>query len=444
MKFKNIGPINHGKIEIGNLTVLCGGNNQGKTYITYALYGILKEMKVRFESMSSDELKLFAEGATIKIPKEEFNARYAKAVLDNIKKRSTTILNKVFNTTSSDHSFSGSEMVLEEKEIIDFLGLSSKHVFQKQLEFEKDIYRFEVTEVDVQFSCIRKKEHDFMLGVRDQQHTNIYNLLFSILIEEYISPRFSAFYIPAERTGINVFAKELNNDRARVLESINNSLIDEDDVEIVNSLKKRRTPYPQPVDDYVKYLNSLNDYDSKVDETNDISEIIRNQMVGGKFGVDSSTGSTYFKMQNEEKISLHMASSSAKSLYGLDYYIDNLSVYDIKNYLIIDEPEINLHPSNQIEFAVLINALVKKGLNVIISTHSDFLMKKLLNIALRNKIERNDGVKKDNTKVYEVSDGLVTEIDFFNDEVSFDNFDKNFDILNQEYMDLLDQLLEEG
>jgi predicted ATPase len=39
MKFgiKNLGPIKEANIEIGDLTIICGKNNTGKTYLTYAL-----------------------------------------------------------------------------------------------------------------------------------------------------------------------------------------------------------------------------------------------------------------------------------------------------------------------------------------------------------------------------------------------------------------------
>ena len=38
---KNLGPINEATFTVGDLTVICGKNNTGKTYITYATYGFL-------------------------------------------------------------------------------------------------------------------------------------------------------------------------------------------------------------------------------------------------------------------------------------------------------------------------------------------------------------------------------------------------------------------
>ena len=40
--FRNIGPIDHAEMELGDLTVIAGHNNTGKTYLAYSIYGFLK------------------------------------------------------------------------------------------------------------------------------------------------------------------------------------------------------------------------------------------------------------------------------------------------------------------------------------------------------------------------------------------------------------------
>ena len=40
--FKNIGPVQDAELELGDLTVIAGRNNTGKTYLVYTLYGFLK------------------------------------------------------------------------------------------------------------------------------------------------------------------------------------------------------------------------------------------------------------------------------------------------------------------------------------------------------------------------------------------------------------------
>ena len=41
-RFSNIGPVKEAALKLGELTVIAGRNNTGKTYIAYSLYGFLK------------------------------------------------------------------------------------------------------------------------------------------------------------------------------------------------------------------------------------------------------------------------------------------------------------------------------------------------------------------------------------------------------------------
>ena len=41
-RFEHIGPVAEAALELGDLTIICGRNNTGKTYLAYTLYGFLK------------------------------------------------------------------------------------------------------------------------------------------------------------------------------------------------------------------------------------------------------------------------------------------------------------------------------------------------------------------------------------------------------------------
>ena len=41
ISIKNLGAIKQAEFTLGELTIICGGNNTGKTYATYALFGFL-------------------------------------------------------------------------------------------------------------------------------------------------------------------------------------------------------------------------------------------------------------------------------------------------------------------------------------------------------------------------------------------------------------------
>ena len=66
MKFcvSNLGPINKAEIELGDLTLICGKNNTGKTYLTYAFNTFLDTIgqNLALPLKDSDLDKLISEG----------------------------------------------------------------------------------------------------------------------------------------------------------------------------------------------------------------------------------------------------------------------------------------------------------------------------------------------------------------------------------------------
>jgi predicted ATPase len=69
------------------------------------------------------------------------------------------------------------------------------------------------------------------------------------------------------------------------------------------------------------------------------------------------------------------SSSSVRSLLDLGVYLR--CVASVGDLLVIDEPELNLHPQNQRRVARLLARLTNVGINVLVTTHSDCLIKEL-------------------------------------------------------------------
>ena len=83
------------------------------------------------------------------------------------------------------------------------------------------------------------------------------------------------------------------------------------------------------------------------------------------------------------KLDLHLTSSTVKSLFGLWAYLE----FDAQpgDVLMIDEPELNLHPANQRLIARLIARLINAGLRVIASTHSDYLVREINSLIMLSR-----------------------------------------------------------
>lgn len=87
------------------------------------------------------------------------------------------------------------------------------------------------------------------------------------------------------------------------------------------------------------------------------------------------------------------ASSGVKGLIGLSLYLQyNAQVGDL---LVIDEPEQNLHPNQQLAITEFIAMLVNSGIRVAITTHSTFVVEHLQNLILAHDLKEKDKIVGD-------------------------------------------------
>ena len=112
----------------------------------------------------------------------------------------------------------------------------------------------------------------------------------------------------------------------------------------------------------------------------------------------------YIQLPNKSKIKLSQASSGLQSVIPLLLVIEYNTGQRKKerNLFVIEEPELNLYPSSQKEFAeYIISKLKKSGDRLIITTHSPYLLTTLDNLIQAENIKnlRPDSSKKVNALV---------------------------------------------
>ena len=81
---------------------------------------------------------------------------------------------------------------------------------------------------------------------------------------------------------------------------------------------------------------------------------------------------------------LKNASSMVSDLAPVVLYLRHL--VEPGNVLIIEEPESSLHPAMQVEFIRQIAAIVRAGVRVILTTHSEWVLEELANIVRRSEL----------------------------------------------------------
>ena len=91
----------------------------------------------------------------------------------------------------------------------------------------------------------------------------------------------------------------------------------------------------------------------------------------------------------ERGLPLMNASSMVSELAPVVLYLRHSVVPG--NVLIIEEPESHLHPAMQVEFTRQIAILVRAGIRVIVTTHSEWLLEELANIVRRARLPKTPG-----------------------------------------------------
>ena len=104
----------------------------------------------------------------------------------------------------------------------------------------------------------------------------------------------------------------------------------------------------------------------------------------------------YYSSEMEEEIRLSQASSMVSELAPLVLFIRGL--IQPGDTLIIEEPEAHLHPGAQTEIATTLARLVRAGVRVVVTTHSDWLLKEIGNLI-------REGVLKEKGELRKKSDG---------------------------------------
>jgi len=77
-------------------------------------------------------------------------------------------------------------------------------------------------------------------------------------------------------------------------------------------------------------------------------------------------------------LNMHAATSLVRSLAGLDVYLKHFC--NDGDLVVIDEPEMNAHPDAQLMIMELLAILANKGVTVVITTHSPYIVDHLNNL----------------------------------------------------------------
>jgi len=190
----------------------------------------------------------------------------------------------------------------------------------------------------------------------------------------------------SERAAINIFSKELALNKNRFLDKILKTKGEERN-KLLNFAEQNINRYSKPIADELNIAEDLLHLQNGKTDFDFLAIELERNILEGRISVNQYGGLQYqpnFYNDNEENVILeiYQTSSLVKSLASLVFYLRHLARKN--DCIIIDEPELNLHPDNQVLIARFLARLVNEGFKVVTSTHSDYIIGELSNLLMLN------------------------------------------------------------
>lgn len=368
LKIKNVAKLKEATINIDGITVIAGENNTGKSTIGKLLFAI-------FNSMNNiDE----------KIERERNNEIYQvlNLLLQNYAMQNRTVQTQNRIETRRWGKILGDrviESLQDEKneEVEDIIreAITDSEIFMDT----EDIAEF-IRESTLKLNAIINiSDKILMIEIITRWFNRVFEHQVSPLVKEYIESEIKLIIKNKEiklnfvenacidwYSEINIVHQAFYIDNPFVVDYMTERFIRSNmkmtDIYLLNHLCKEE-------DIFDGVFNTV----MAKDKLNDIYDMLE-ELVGGKF-IKTQDGRYFLDLNQYHKpINIKNLSTGLKSFAIIKKLLENHSLKE-KDILILDEPEIHLHPEWQLAYAKLIVLLQKEfDLTLIITTHSPYFL----------------------------------------------------------------------
>lgn len=407
---KDFGPISNGKITLKPLTLFIGPNNSGKSYAAMLIHSLFESYPPTLllrDKFFFNMMDIFEEYFALPILREEFlklkrqinglkEDEELEITKEFIEKVTNNILKDIYekrlsNEITRSYACPLNELIRIGKSCFELgIGFNSYNTY---LNCHKNKLKIkEYPQINIKIHVKITKKYPIRYNIKEIGN-NIFNIrirgdknliLFLIgqaileLVFTNIFKNIKHYYLPAARSGILQGHKALAASIVKKapfvgierLEIPKFSGVVADFLSSVISLPKEKGNFYQLAQKFER-------------------ELIKGEIRG--IAVEKHLYEIQYIFQ-KTRIPLHRASSTVSELAPLFLYLKYF--VEPESILIIEEPEAHLHPENQRILAKYLVKLIRKDVNIIITTHSEYLLEQLSSFIMLSKIEPKKRIEK--------------------------------------------------
>ena len=396
---ENLGPIKKAEIDLSQpLTVFCGGNNTGKTYISYLVHALLdKSIGFADIPIPNSLVEWVKNSNTLKLEYSSSSfEKYVERVKMNIKTRLATIYG--VSESEAKKTFKNFRIhFLFGESIEDYL---KQQKFQFEFSWGKEKAKYYVSKKIGELFVHLKPESNVFSEESILFPLFLNNQIYRTLLFGNIS---SESIFPVERNSVYTFNRELLLSRSKTIDQLQSSPAINYS-ELVNKNTKR---YPSAIKSNIDTASDLFTISKNDGPYSEFAHEIENKLMEGTLSVNKDGDVTFKSSKSNNNtgwIPVHSASSLVKTLAPIVFHLKHMAHKD--ELIIIDEPEMNLHPDSQVLLVDIFIRMIRKGLRLLISTHSDYIIREFNKyIMLGSVIEAGKSIpnhlSKDNALRYQ-------------------------------------------
>ena len=404
---KNFGPIAEARIDLRPLTVFVGPSNTGKTYFStliYALHGI-------FDGFSRLPLpETFRTLAKISYGSQKSLSAAFKSsegeVQDIVSKLETSgrpftfsdlpqEIRKLAAHSFKDSKFLGQDLEVELRRCFDIALISEliqqtdnqtneMEVVLEVREESQDLWNFNIKKTAKSDSVVEGYLNENIVFLTGKENLGFEESLKHCpeIFPGLDLKKRERYYLPAARSGIM--------QSHRVIAS---SLVG-------GATRAGLTPLAVPtfsgvIADFMQKLILYNETGESDNSVAYLADTLESGVLAGQILMKPVPGGYpeffYHPRQVEEEVRLTRVSSMVSELAPLVLFLRG-GIHS-NDTLIIEEPEAHLHPGAQTEIALTLAGLVRAGVRVVVTTHSDWLLKEIANLIRIGDLKRKGGTQ---------------------------------------------------